>query len=68
VLEEEEDLSLHAQADTDIPVIDQKYFKEVFEKHKNLLKCEAELTGDETDDKKFEDWDHDTDEQDFLKE
>jgi hypothetical protein len=37
VLNEEEDLSKNAQGDTDTPVIDQSYFKEVFEKHKNLL-------------------------------
>ena len=62
MLEEEEDLSINAQGDTETPVIDQKYFKEVFEKHKNLLKCEAELTGDETDEKKFEEPENDTDE------
>lgn len=47
VLEEEEDLSVGAQVDTDTPVIGKKYFKEVFDKFNNKLKYEAGLTSEE---------------------
>lgn len=57
VLEEEEDLSKNAQGDTDTPFIEKKYFKEVFDKYKSVLKCEVELTSDDNLDKIVEDQD-----------
>lgn len=55
VLEEEEDLSVGAQGDTDTPLIHKKYFEEVFEKYNSVLKCETELTSDENVDKPTDD-------------
>ena len=43
VLEEEKSIKVEEET----PVINKKYFKEVFDKYNHKLKCEAELTSDD---------------------
>jgi hypothetical protein len=43
VLEEEKQI----EKDEETPIINKKFFKEVFEKYNHKLKCEAELTSDD---------------------
>lgn len=64
VLEEEEDLCLNAQCDTDTPYINKNYFREVFDKYKKVHKCDADL---ETDDQEKNQTEHDDTDKEEIK-